>query len=185
MGVNRKALLPLNGKPLLEHVTGRLQPQLGALLLSLEGETREFDNYGLPVIPDLLPHYRGPLMGLYSALKYLCDGGEDSALVVCPCDAPFIPADLVTSLLNAADGDDKKPVVIISYQGVLQPTFSLWQRHHLPIIQTAAIDQGQGGIKQLLSALPYVLVEWPEAEPPPFFNVNTPADLEAAERWLG
>ncbi len=34
MGVGRKALLELHGRPLLAHVIERLQPQLDSLLLS-------------------------------------------------------------------------------------------------------------------------------------------------------
>ena len=168
VGEVRKALLPLNGKPLLAHVIERLQPQLGQLMLNFEGESRDFDHFDLPLVPDLLPGFRGPLMGLYSALQQLCDNDQVGALVLCPCDAPFIPCDLVTKLQAAVQGD-KHLVVVVSYQGVLQPTFSLWQSHHLPGIHSAVVEHGQGGIRKLLLALPHTVVEWPEAEPSPFF----------------
>ncbi len=184
MGGGHKALLPLNGRPLLRHVVDRLQPQLGALLLSLECRINEFDSFGLPLVPDRSSRYQGPLMGLFSVLQYLHEQGQDNSLVLCPCDAPFVPTDVVSKLADAGHGD-QRPVVVISYQGVLQPTFSLWQSHHLPVIHEAVVNQGRGGIKRLLASLPHKVVEWPESEPPPFFNVNTPADLETAEGWLG
>jgi len=187
MGVNRKALLELNGQPLLRYVVNRVQPLLEPLLLSCESETTDFESFGLTVVPDLLPNYRGPLMGLYSALQYLSDKGHGNGLVLCPCDAPFIPADLVQVLLNA-DQSEIKPVVVISYQGVLQPTFSLWQNHHLPMLREAAVEQGRGGIKHLLTSLPHKVVEWASvessAEPSPFFNTNTPEEIESAALWL-
>jgi molybdopterin-guanine dinucleotide biosynthesis protein A len=183
MGVARKALLSLNGQPLLAHVIGRMQPQLGTLLISGESQTDEFDRFGLPLVPDLLPHHRGPLTGLCSALRYLAEKGEDNGLVLCPCDAPFIPVDLVAILLEAGHGAEK-PVVVVSYEGVLQPTFSLWQSHHLPVIFDAVVKRGQGGLKHVLGLLPHTVVEWTSAEPPPFFNVNTPAELKTAATWL-
>ncbi len=183
MGVTRKALLELNGQPLIGHVIDRLADHLDPLLLSCESETSDFDSYGLTIVPDLLPDYRGPLTGLYSALQYLCIEGQNNGLVLCPCDAPFLPDNLVQVLLDA-DQSDHKPVIAISYQGVLQPTFSLWQNHHLPVIRQAVVEEGRGGLKNLLTSLPHKVVEWTTEEPSPFFNVNTPEELESAKLWL-
>jgi len=183
MGVGRKALLELNGQPLLTHVIRRLQAYLDPLMLSCDVETSDFDSFGLPVVPDILPRFRGPLTGLCSALHYLSDQGLDDGLVLCPCDAPFIPVDLVRKFLEAGQGKDN-PVVVVSYQGELQPTFSMWQTRHLPVIHEAVVKRGDGGLKYMLKSLPHTVVEWAFAEPSPFFNVNTPDDLKAASRWL-
>ena len=183
MGVGRKALLELNGQPLLTHVIDRLQAHLDPLVLSCDIETSDFDSFGLPVVPDLLPRFRGPLTGLCSALQYLADKDLHNSLVLCPCDAPFIPADLVQKFLEADQGDDKL-VVVVSYQGVLQPTFSMWHTHHLPVIHEAVVKRGDGGLKYMLHSLPHTVVEWAPAEPSPFFNINTPNDLQAAASWL-
>lgn len=183
MGGRRKALLELNGLPLLAHVSSRLQPYAEPLLLSCESETGDFDSFGLKQVADLLPGFRGPLMGLYSALKYLSEKEHDNGLILCPCDAPFIPDNLVRVLLDAVE-DENKPVAVVSYQGVLQPTFSLWQNHHLAMVRQAVIGEGRGGLKHLLRSLPHVVVEWESTEPSPFFNVNTPEELNSAAVWL-
>ena len=183
MGVGRKALLDLNGRSLLAHVVDHLKPQLDPLVLSCESDTRDFESFRLTVVPDLLPDHRGPLAGLCSALQYLVDAGYNDGLVLCPCDAPFIPENLVATLLQESQCEEK-PVVVISYQGVLQPTFSLWQNHHLSVIRDAVVNKGLGGLKQVLAYLPHTVVEWELAEPSPFFNINTPADLETASQWL-
>ncbi len=183
MGGSRKALIELNGRPLLTHVIDRLQAHLDPLMLSCDSEISEFESFGLPLVPDLLPGFRGPLTGLYSALQYLADKGQQNGLVLCPCDAPFIPSDLVQRFLEAGKGDDK-PIVVVSYQGVLQPTFSLWHTHHLPVIHEAVVKRGDGGLKYMLKSLPHTVVEWAPAEPSPFFNINTSVDLKAAAAWL-
>ena len=183
MGVTRKALLELKGQPLLRYVTDRLEAHLNPLLLSCESATTDFESFGLTLVPDLLPGFHGPLMGLYSALEYLSGNDCNNGLVLCPCDAPFIPDSLVRVLLDAYRDEDKAAVVI-SYQGVLQPTFSLWQNHHLPTVRKAVVDSGMGGLKQLLTSLPHRIVEWETVEPSPFFNVNTPAELKSAALWL-
>ncbi len=183
LGGTRKALRELNGRTLLTHVVDSLKAHTDPLLLSCESETVDFDDYGLTLVADLLPSYRGPLTGLYSALQYLADEGLNKGLVLCPCDAPFIPPNLVQTLLDATEGENK-PVVVVSYQGVLQPTFSLWQKHHLPVVGEAVLSESGIGIKHVLDLLPHIIVEWACSEPPPFFNVNTPKDLQAAGLWL-
>jgi len=183
MGVARKALLEFDHQSLLSHVIDRLKAHLDPLILSCEDETGDFDDFGLPVVPDLLSGYRGPLTGLCSALQYLEDKGHNNGLVLCPCDAPFIPQNLVEVMIDAGQGE-QKPVVVISYQGELQPTFSMWQSHHLPVIREALFDKRMGGLKRVLTSLPHTVVEWAVTEPSPFFNINTPAELKAAEFWL-
>lgn len=183
MGGSRKGLLELNGRPLLAHVIDRLQAHLDPLMLSCDSETSEFESFGLPLVPDLLPGFRGPLTGLYSALQCMADKGQQNSLVLCPCDAPFIPHNLVQTLLDA-DQENEKPVVVISYQGVQQPTFSMWHTHHLPAIREAAVKRGDGGLRYMLKSLPHTVVEWAPAEPSPFFNINTPDDLKTAASLL-
>lgn len=183
MGVTRKALVELNGQPLLKYVTDRLEAHLQPLLLSCESETTDFEGFGLTLVPDLKPGFRGPLIGLYSALEYLANKERSNALLLCPCDAPFIPTSLVQVLTDAHQAANGN-VIAVSYQGVLQPTFSLWQNQHLGAVRNAVVEQGRGGIKHLLTSLPHEVVEWPATVPPPFFNINTPEDLKSAEQWL-
>ena len=183
MGGTSKALQELAGRTLLARVCDRLRTQVDPLLISCEAESGDLDAYGLELVPDLLPGYRGPLTGLYSALQYLTDRGHDNGVVLCPCDAPFVPDNLVLKLLEASR-EKIRPVVAVSWQGELQPTFSLWQNLHLPLIRSAVLEQGIGGLKRVMLSMPHEIIEWPVLEPPPFFNVNTPEDLETAALWL-
>lgn len=183
MGGKRKALLELDGQPLLNYVINCLQAHTEPLLLSCEGQTRDFDEFGLEQVPDLLAGFQGPLMGLYSALQHLSETDHHNGLILCPCDAPFIPENLVEVLIDAGKGEHK-PVVSVSYRGVLQPTFSLWQSDHLPMVRETVVNKGKGGLKYLLRELPHQVVEWSPAEPSPFFNVNTREELKTAGEWL-
>ncbi len=183
MGGANKALVPLCDEPLVAHVIRRFQPQVETLLISDDGSDSGLASFGLSLVPDLLPRYRGPLSGLYSALQYLVTKEMDNSLALCPCDAPFVPLDLVDRLL-AADGGPQYPVVVVSWRGVLQPTFSLWHSSHLGVVRDVALSGGSSGLKHVLRLLPHVVVEWETCEPPPFYNVNTPEELKAATGWL-
>ena len=183
MGAEAKPLVLLQGKSLLSRVISRLQPQVDQLLLSCEPGESVLSGFGLPLVEDAVERFRGPLTGLYSALRYLDDTQCSNGLMLCPCDAPFIPDDLVERLMSAA-GSRNQPIAVVSYQGVLQPTFSLWQNCHLAAIEKAVLNRGQGGLKHMLYALPHVVVEWPTTEPSPFYNINTPKELSTANAWL-
>jgi len=41
-----------------------------------------------------------------------------------------------------------------------------------------------GGFKPLLQRLNTLYLDWPEQNPSPFFNINTPQDLALAEKLL-
>lgn len=172
----------LGPKTLLDHVTGRLAPQVDQLRLSVQHALPSEYTERHPCVPDKVASHRGPLMGLYSVLSSLEGSGPDW-LVLCPCDAPFLPADLVERL-QVAVRDSDLPVAAARYQGTVQPTFSLWYRDMLAPVRDVVLDQGKGGLMAMLDRQEHAVVDWPATHPPPFFNINTPADLDAARSML-
>ena len=99
-------------------------------------------------------------------------------LAVAPCDAPLLPDDLFAKLyakLLSTDSD----VSCVRYNKISQPTFSLWHKERSA--ETVSLSVGEvkdGSIKGLLKTLKVSYVDWPECLQNPFYNVNTPADLE-------
>ena len=178
-----KSLTMLAGEPMLVHVIKRLIPQVQQVFLSCEPADKSLAKFGCQLIEDEVPRHRGPLAGLYSALLYMQRKRLDSGLLLCPCDAPFIPSSLVEKLQLAVDSAPGCAGVV-SYEGFLQPTFSLWGRQHLPVIKEAVMKRGQGGLKRLITTIPHIIVDWPASEPPPFYNINTPEQLDVARQWL-
>ncbi len=183
MGGERKPLVLLNGEPMLSHVIRRLKPQVERVLLSCEPDDVTLSGFDCTLVGDAVPRHYGPLAGLYSALLYLNNHQLGGSLMLCPCDAPFIPTTLVERLQAAAHAVPGA-VAVVSYEGVLQPTFSLWQSQHLSAIKAAVLDRQQGGLKHMFQTLPYTVVEWPVSQPSPFYNINTPEQLESASEWL-
>jgi molybdopterin-guanine dinucleotide biosynthesis protein A len=177
-----KALAMLGGAPMLQHVIDRLAPQVSRLLLNAPQPHSEWQPFGLSLVPDITAGQRGPLAGLLAALDHMAGRQQENWLLLCPCDAPFLPSDLGATLLAAATG---KQASVVRYDGVLQATFSLWHTDVLPLVRRAVIEHNLGGFKQVLPEIDHRVVDWVHTEPPPFFNVNTPADLRHAERLLG
>lgn len=181
MGGGDKALLPLAGRPMLAHVVARLAPQVAALALSANSDPARFAAFGLPVLPDPMPGQPGPLAGILAGLDWAAGLGA-RAVVSTPVDTPFLPGDLVAKL--AAAGDLARPVVVVTPGaggGVdLHPASALW-----PVACRAALRAALAGGERRVRA-------FAEAEgcrsvvlaAEGFRNVNTPAELAAAEALL-
>ncbi len=168
---------------MIEHVIARVKRQADPVLLSVQDQGPETDALGLVNVPDIIQRHRGPLTGLCSAMQYLDAAERHEWLLLCPCDAPFIPEDLVSRLYQNAISAER-PVSVARYEKVMQPTFSLWNLSVFPKVREAVITAGRGGLMSMLDRLPHVAVDWATTATPPFFNVNTPADLACAERTL-
>lgn len=185
MGGGDKALAPLAGRPLLQHVIDRLAPQVVALALSVEHESAALAGFGLPQLPDPVAGHRGPLGGLLSGLRHFA--GLRCWVLLASCDAPFLPADLATRLQACAVRAQSAAAVAV-HAGEWQPTFSLWHHGVLPDLERAVGRDGQAGFKPFLRALRAAECAWPDdapaGTPPPFFNINDPAALTQAGRWM-
>jgi len=175
MGGGNKALLPLAGKPLLGHVIERLRPQLDMLYLSVEKVSEAMAEFGLPQVVDPAPD-AGPLAGLLSALQK--SASENEWLLLAPCDAPFIPRDLAARLLDCALSSAQAGAVV-RYAAEIQPTFSIWHCSLLPLLEQAVVKEKMAGFKQFLRANELAVLEWPESDLSPFFNIN---DQDALRR---
>src|SRR5215469_18907893 len=99
MGGGDKALRMLGGTTLLERVIERLRPQVDALLLNANGDPARFARFALPVVPDSVPGFVGPLAGVLAGLDWAASYRPDCLYIVSVAtDAPFLPIDLVARL---------------------------------------------------------------------------------------
>lgn len=176
LGGGDKCLLPLAGRPLLAHVIERFAPQVDALVLNANGAPERFAPFGLKIVADSVPGFAGPLAGILAGLEEARARGQN-AIVTATADAPFLPRDLVERLGSAGG-----PAVARS-GGRLHPVFG--------VFPTDLAD----GLAHFLNSQPSRRVaDWTELQgfatadfaiptpgPDPFFNINAPEDLAAAQ----
>ena len=94
MGGVDKGLQNFNGMPMALHALMRLAPQVGEVMINANRNLGAYDAMGVPVWPDALPDYPGPLAGFLTGLERC----ETPYLVTVPCDSPLFPTDLVARL---------------------------------------------------------------------------------------
>ena len=181
MGGNDKALLPLAGRTLLEHVAERFAPQCESVILNANGDPSRFGRVRLPVVPDSLPDHPGPLAGILAALEWSAAHQPDIAwLVSVPADTPFVPMDLVLRLHEACI-DTRKNIACAASDSQMHFAVGLWPvslRHDL---RHALVDRGMRSIRGWLNRHGHAKASWPIKPVDPFFNINTPEDLRHAE----
>jgi molybdopterin-guanine dinucleotide biosynthesis protein A len=102
MGGVDKGLQNHQGQPLAMHALLRLQLQVGHVMINANRNLAAYESMGVPVWPDALPDYPGPLAGLLAGLEHC----ETPYLVTVPCDTPNFPFDLVPRLAKATEEAD-------------------------------------------------------------------------------
>jgi molybdopterin-guanine dinucleotide biosynthesis protein A len=175
-----KGLVPLNGRPLIEHLLERVRP-LGDEILITTNQPQDYAYLDLPMAADETPG-AGALVGLHTALK----AAHGERVLVLACDMPFVNVPLLKHLLELSVDVD---IVVPRWQDILQTLHAVYRRSAcLPAIEQV-LEQG---LKRVISFYPQVEVrEISEQEilrfDPgglSFFNVNTPEELQEAEEII-
>lgn len=183
MGGGDKPLRLLGGRPLLDHLLGRLGPQVKRVVLNANGDPARFAGYGLPVVADGLPDHPGPLAGILAGLDHAAAHHPDLPWVVSVTgDAPFIPADLVARL-HAAREQAGLPLSCARSDGQTHPPISLWPVALRDALRQALLE-GERKIDRWTARHGCAHADWPATPFDPFFNANAPEDLAEAERIL-
>jgi molybdopterin-guanine dinucleotide biosynthesis protein A len=185
MATGDKSQAMLGGRTLLSHVADRFAPQVRQLVINADPvrlRSQLHSQLPYPLVKDALDGFRGPLVGLYSAL--LCEWLSDAPyLALVPCDGPFLPDDLVDRLHQGISTGSAQ-IACARYAGVAQPTFSMWRKDLFSTVERALLEDQNGGFKPLMTSLNTVYIDWPTELNAPFFNVNNGDDLARAERLL-
>ncbi|MFA5951241.1 MAG: molybdenum cofactor guanylyltransferase MobA [Hyphomicrobium sp.] len=185
-----KALAELGGRSMLAHVMARMQSQVSSMVLSTNGDPAPFAGFGLPIVADAVGGFQGPLAGVLAGLRWAgAHAPEVSHIVSVSTDAPFLPRDLVGQFIQIA-GDDlvAKPsrnrVVVAASGGRVHPVIALWPVALADEIE-AALGRSENKVQVLQERFGVAVVEYAFKRfgcelVDPFFNVNTPEELEEA-----
>ncbi|MEM6670073.1 MAG: molybdenum cofactor guanylyltransferase MobA [Pseudomonadota bacterium] len=188
MGGGDKSLLDLGGATILSRVRRRLSEQVEDLALNANGDPSRFRALELPVVPDTIDGFAGPLAGVLAGLDWAAEAGYDKIVTVA-ADTPFFPSDLVERLTAAAEAENDAPLACAQTQGRDHPTFGLWSVALREDLRTALAEEGLRKVvlwteRHGCARAEFPMVETTRGPLDPFFNVNTPDDMAEALTWL-
>ena len=175
-----KALALVGGRRVIDRVIGVVAPLTGRVIVVT---TAGIAGLGLPagveVVADGFPG-TGPLGGICTGLRHTASG---LALVV-GGDLPFLAPGLLRFLLDLAGGHDA--VAPRRADGYVQPLHAVYARACSPRLEEQ-LNGGERAVWRVLAGLRTRYVEPGECLPLDpdgisLFNLNTPEDLERANR---
>lgn len=188
MGGGDKGLLQLGEKPMMAHAIDRLSPQVSQVILNANGSPDRFQQFGLPVVADTQDGAQGPLAGVLAGLKWTAEHApEASHIVTASSDAPFLPDDLVKRL-QAGRLASGQPIALAGSGGHRHPVIGLWPIALKDDLE-AQLNEGVRKVVAWTDQHGFTTVDFPFSERggdkvDPFFNANTPEDLDVARKIL-
>ena len=189
MGGGDKGLLMLGKTTIIERVIDKILPQVGSLAININGDSSRFPDYKLPIIPDSIKGYLGPLSGILAGMEWAFKNGNRYIATVA-ADTPFLPDDLIKRLHAMVKSKNLNIGIaasrILSGDDVfIHPTFGIWEVALKDDLRDAlANDTRKIMFWAKKFKLDYYYFDTSDKLSDPFFNINTPDDLEEAKYRL-
>ncbi len=179
LGGANKALLEIEGRPIVARVVDALRPLADQIIL-VGHLSIGLDLPGVQVIPD-----PSPGAGTLAALRTGLVASTHEIAVVVGCDMPFLSTDLLRHVARLSRGFD---LAVPRIGPHLEALHAAYRRSCLPVIEDAL----QRRQMKIIDFYPSVRTrevserELRELDPElrSFLNVNTPEDLQRANAWL-
>ena len=190
MGGVDKGLQNFHGMPLAQRALRRLQQQTlppAEWMINANRNLAAYEAFGVPVWPDALPDYAGPLAGFLTGLERC----KTPLLLTLPCDVPNFPLTLCERLAHALQAQDAEIAMAAAPEPDAhgqprlraQPVFCLLRTHLLDSLRRFTQQSGRK-IDAWTAQHRQVIVPFDEAtdDPHAFANANTLAELRALEQ---
>lgn len=189
MGGGDKGLAAFGAATMLDEVVRGLAPQVGRMVLNANGDPSRFVRFGLPVIADAVPGFVGPLAGVLAGLRWAAAEAPAATHVLSvSSDAPFLPADLASRLACALGLRPAARIALARSGGEVHPVIGLWPVALADDLE-ADLRSGLRKVRDWTERHGAIAVDFPmratlEGTVDPFFNANTPEELDEARRLL-
>lgn len=176
-----KGLVELAGLPMVQYALDTVSSLVDECVVNANRNIEHYaalsEPVGATVIVDKLTGHLGPLAGLSAAIEAL----NTDYVFMCPCDSPFLQADLITALLDGCLREDAD--IAVAHDGErLQPVFCVVNRRVKSSLD-AFLESGQRKIDRWFeehSVCEVAAATFSES----FRNINTEQERRAAEQEL-
>jgi len=179
MGGGDKCLLPVQGKSLIAHILETLAPQTRDVLINTNSDPGPFLKFGLPVLPDAMTGFQGPLAGLLTGMLWSRRRHPHQVYLLSVAgDVPFLPQDLVTRLYTSLM-DDQADIAIAACPDSNHPTIGLWP---VDLAERLEHDLMETSIRSMLDWSSSFRVARTQFSSDVLTNINTPAELDVCRK---
>jgi molybdopterin-guanine dinucleotide biosynthesis protein A len=168
-----KALIELDGRPMVQIVLDALDRAGTAPRIVVGGDAARLSSLGVDVVRDAFPG-EGPLGGVVTALEHF--GSTADHVLIIACDLPEVGRGALGPLLDRVEpgGVDRTSDVLVARGDAVQPTCALWTTASAGRLR----DAFEAGERSLLGALDGLRVEVVDVPSRSLRNINTPDQLD-------
>jgi molybdopterin-guanine dinucleotide biosynthesis protein A len=187
MGYREKALVDINGKPLVTYVIKSLEKIVDEIIISVRDKTQgEALNSMLPGYTYAYDEFenKGPLSGILSGLT-LC---RNEFCFIAACDMPFINENVVKMLFRMSEAHD---AAIPRWEdGFLEPLHSVYRCEPMIRETRKAMENGESIIlapifRMNINYMTLENIRKIDPELKTLININTPEDLKLITNNIG
>jgi molybdenum cofactor guanylyltransferase len=175
-----KAFAEIGGMPLIDRVIETLAPLFDEVLIVAK-DAAEYRRLEYRAVEDILDA-QSPLSGIHAGLASI---STDFAFCI-GCDTPFIKKEVIEILKHAIEPEAD---VVVPFSGIYyQPLCAVYSKRCVSII-AAQLKKGDMKVDHLFDRLNIKTVSYDtfkkvDSDLISFFNVNVPADLHQAGKFL-
>ena len=164
--------------PMAMHALLRLAPQVGQVLINANRNLGAYESMGVPVWPDTVPDYAGPLAGFLTGLERC----ESAFLATVPCDSPLFPLDLVQRLATALEAEDADIAMAATIEGGVKQAHPVFCLMRVEVTESLVrfVHGGQRKIDRWTAQHRCVEVNFDDARA--FANANTLDELHGLQQ---
>ncbi len=180
-----KALLGVQGKPILEHLLLTLDNVADEIVISVRDQKQQELLMSLfpdvRMVPDILKDV-GPLAGILEGVKAV----NGDYVFVIGCDMPFPDPEVILYLFGCAVGHDAS--IPVHEDGSMEPLFAVYRTDVLAPLILESLEEGKRFILapafKLGDVVKVSVSQIKKIDPflRSFVNINTPDDLRYAEK---
>lgn len=167
VGFQQKALLPYQGRPIIESILPLLAKQVDDIWINANNELEKYQNYTQQVFVDRFEGFLGPLAGMQAAWHFI----TNDWIVFVPCDNPQLPSDFVERLI-ATQQKALAPLVVVNDGQRMQPLYLLMHRSMQPALDLA-IEKRHLSVNRWVKENPFAEASFADCCPKAFQNMNT------------
>lgn len=164
-----KSTLEIDGLKITEKTANQLRPWFDEIIISCATPSKNFESIKDVIsVYDEKEHY-GPLMGVYSSLKY----SSNRINFIIACDIPEIDLNLIYILLS--ESDEYNAALPVFHEDRYEPLFAMYTKECLKVAESL-IEKNVGRMSTLIENCNTKIIKNHNSDW--YYNLNTPEQLE-------
>jgi len=174
----------LGGITLLEHVLKKVTSKFNETLIISNQNLNIKKINSVNIVPDCIQGNLGPLVGVLTAMKWIKKNNEKYQWVATfPCDTPFFDITIIEEYKSKINLNESLLYFVKSNEK-RHNIFGLWSVKLIDTLEKDLVDNNYRKVEKWADKIGVKIINIKNDKFDSFFNINTKADLEDANKLL-